>query len=55
MLHTLFSDVPVEQQETVVGGDNRCSCSTTSLTEEQAKEFLESLKTLIIEIVPIFP
>lgn len=27
MLHTLFSDVPVEQQETVAGGDGIfCSC-----------------------------
>ena len=54
MLHTLFSDVPIEQQETVVGGNNNCSCSNTQLTEEQAKELFEFLKTLnnLGEILP---
>lgn len=50
MLHTLFSDVPVEQQETVAGGNNNCSCSTTLLTGEEAKKFLESLDLWILRL-----
>ena len=35
MLHTLFSNVPVEQQETVAGGNEiSCSCSNKEFPEE---------------------
>ncbi|MBE9251202.1 hypothetical protein IQ226_19115 [Dolichospermum sp. LEGE 00240] len=39
MLHTLFSDVPVEQQETVAGGDGiSCSCFN-KVSQEDPKKF----------------
>jgi hypothetical protein len=43
MLHTLFSDVPVEQQETVAGGNEiSCSCSNTKL---EGKDFNEEIRS----------
>ena len=45
MLHTLFSDVPVEQQETVAGGDKTsCSCS---ISPEESKKLDEILRSYI--------
>jgi hypothetical protein len=49
MLHTLFSDVPVEQQETVVGGESFSyySFSRTNkgkeLTKEEREEWLKKI------------
>lgn len=47
MLHTLFSDVPVEQQETVAGGNScYCSCSDNKLSREELDELPEAIKRL---------
>ena len=48
MLHTLFSDVPVEQQETVAGGDKTsCSCSNKEFSPEESKKLNEILRSYI--------
>jgi hypothetical protein len=47
MLHTLFSDVPVEQQETVAGGNEiSCSCSNKEFSPEESKNLNEILKRI---------
>lgn len=47
MLHTLFSDVPVEQQETVAGGNScYCSCSDNKLSEEESKKLFNEINKI---------
>ena len=44
MLHTLFSNVPVEQQETVAGGNSYCSCSNKEFSPEESEKLKEILE-----------
>ncbi|QSV71150.1 MAG: hypothetical protein HEQ20_10765 [Aphanizomenon flos-aquae KM1D3_PB] len=43
MLHTLFSNVPVEQQETVAGGNSYCSCSNKEFISPEESEKLKKI------------
>ncbi|MDM3849750.1 MAG: hypothetical protein PT119_07160 [Aphanizomenon gracile PMC627.10] len=55
MLHTLFSDVPVEQQETVAGGDgSSCFCSNKKFSPEESKKFDEILRSFFLFPFPMF-